>query len=263
MTIDAATTIEDFQVGNRILVQWSPDKHVKPWVVVKPLPKVIEKDADGKESTIKKPICELLLTCSRNEIYSNDKDGKKSRRMGIKKKVERKKVEKKKGCLNCFKPKDKDDQEKEDWGEQDFRDDLHFVHYTAGYVTYCEEPFDQEPKSWYMSADFSGCLMAVWKEKNEAGQMMRRVGHIDTDPDWTCDRCKKLAKSKSTAEYRGSFYKPYDDRNDFDKYMALQEARKNNRPNKNLFTPPKENPKEFDSGKLFWVMKFGLVSSID
>ena len=90
---------------------------------------------------------------------------------------------------------------------------------------------------------------------------MRRVGHIDTDPDWTCDRCKKLAKSKSTAEYRGSFYKPYDDRNDFDKYMALQEARKNNRPNKNLFTPPKENPKEFDSGKLFWVMKFGLVSN--
>ena len=156
--VDAKTTIEDFKVGSRILIEWNPDKQDKPWVGVKGF----ASDKDSKE-----PICELLLNCSRNETPKL--------RMGIKGKID-----KKKGCFNCFKPKVKDD----DWNIEDFRDDLHFVYYTAGYLTYCEEPFDQEPKSWYMSGDFSGCLMAVWKEANKDGQMMRRVGHIDTNPDW-------------------------------------------------------------------------------
>ena len=280
LSAEAATTIEDFKVGNRILVQFNPDKQAKPWAGAKDRPFKtiidIQKDADGKdmEKQIKKPICELLLNCSRNEIYSKDKDGKNSRRMGIKRKVEKrkvekKKVEKKKGCLNCFKPKVEDDQEdedqeeEEDWEEQDFRDDLHFVYYTDGYLTYCEEPFDQEPKSWYLSGDFSGCLMSVWREEKD-GQVMRRVGHVDTNPDWVCDRCKKLAETKSTTDYRGSFYKPFSswDDEDYNLYDAIDKARKKKRPNMDLFTPTKgQEPTIFKLGTFPLVKKFGLVSN--
>ena len=56
--VDAKTTIEDFKVGSRILIEWNPDKQDKPWVGVKGF----ASDKDSKE-----PICELLLNCSRNE----------------------------------------------------------------------------------------------------------------------------------------------------------------------------------------------------
>eukprot|EP00111_Clytia_hemisphaerica_P004130 TCONS_00011814-protein len=176
------TTIEDFKVGTKFQLSKAYDAYQpRPWVMRpnNPSQGIEPQDLKSKSNEeLKRIKCVYEEKCSAPDDMKIQVDGK---------------------------------------GEFEPREDIHFVYYTPSVVAICKERKGQPP-GWYMSADFSGCLMAQWTKGGE-----RYVGHVDTDKTYAADRCKLLVQPNY-----GAFFKPYDgdNNNDFREYKSLDKKHK-------------------------------------
>uniref|UniRef100_A0A7M5X8X1 Uncharacterized protein n=1 Tax=Clytia hemisphaerica TaxID=252671 RepID=A0A7M5X8X1_9CNID len=174
---ETQTTIEDFKVGTKFQLSKAYDAdQPRPWVM--------------------KP--------------NNPSQGIAPQKLKFKSNEELKKIK----CVYEEKCSSPDDMKIQVDGKGGFepREDIHFIYYTTSVVAICKERQGQPP-GWYMSADFSGCLMAQWTKGGE-----RYVGHVDTSKTEAADRCKLLVQTNY-----GTFFKPYDggNKNEVKEYESL------------------------------------------